>query len=221
MIRIHKFEFNPFQENTYVVYDETRDCAIVDPGCMFAHEQTELKDFIDKNQLNPVILLNTHAHIDHVVGNAYVYRTWNLAPYLHKEDLEILHGLSRYAEVFGIGNIEDSPEPSHFMEEGEIITFGKSEFEVIFVPGHAPGHVAFQNREEKIFISGDVIMQGSIGRTDLPGGSMNVLAETLIKKILPLEDEYRIYPGHGPVITMKDERRHNPYLQDHFLAQFS
>ena len=221
MIHIHPFQFNPFQENTYVVYDETRQCAIIDPGCMFASENEELKAFIEENKLQPVILLNTHAHIDHVVGNAFVHRTWDLSPWLHRKDLEILHNLSRYAEIFGVPGIEESPEPSHFMEEGEIIPIGTFNLEVIFVPGHAPGHVAFRNEEEKILISGDVIMQGSIGRTDLPGGDINILARTLREKILTLDDEYKVYPGHGPVILMSDEKRQNPFLQPSFLEQFS
>lgn len=213
MSTVKVFTFNPFQENTYVVADLSGQCVIIDPGCFDPSEKRELADYISSNNLKPVKLLNTHAHIDHVLGNRFVAEKWGLGLELHREDLVTLHSLPNYAHIFGVGTIEESPNPARFLEEGDKIQFGSTVFDVVFVPGHCPGHVAFINRAEEYVISGDVLFSGSIGRTDLPGGSMKVLMESIQKKILPLGDNYKVYSGHGPLTTIGREKRENYFLQ--------
>lgn len=213
MSTVKVFTFNPFQENTYVVADPSGQCVIIDPGCFDPSEKRELADYISSNNLKPVKLLNTHAHIDHVLGNRFVAEKWGLGLELHREDLVTLHSLPNYAHIFGVGTIEESPEPANFLKEGDKIQFGSTVFDVVFVPGHCPGHVAFINRAEEYVISGDVLFSGSIGRTDLPGGSMKVLMESIQKKILPLGDNYKVYSGHGPLTTIGREKRENYFLQ--------
>lgn len=219
MAVIKSFTFNPFQENTYVVYDETGECVIIDPGCFDAAEKQELKNFIEKEGLKPKHLLNTHCHIDHVLGNRFVSVEWQLPLQIHKKDLPTLQSLPNYAHIFGVGNIEESPAPEIFLEEGQCIRFGTSELSILFVPGHAPGHIAFVNHQDKTLISGDVLFAGSIGRTDLPGGSIEVLMKSIVEKIIPLGNEFKIYSGHGPSTSIGEEMRNNYFLQPEFLER--
>lgn len=221
MAEIICFSFNPFQENTYIVFDETRECVIIDPGCFENFEKKALRDEIEKRNLKPVRLLNTHCHIDHVLGNKFVADTWKLNLEIHREDLPTLHALPNYAHIFGVGNLEESPEPGSFLEEGDKVQFGNTTLDVIFVPGHAPGHIAFVNHPDKTVISGDVLFAGSIGRTDLPGGSLPVLLASIKNKLLPLGDDFTVYSGHGPSTTIKKEKRENYFLQAEFEGRFN
>lgn len=218
MIQIKIFTFNPFQENTYLLYDEEGNCAIIDPGCFEEFERAEMLAFIEQHKLKPVLFLNTHCHIDHVLGNRFVHTKWGLPLQMHKDDLITLHSLSNYAHIFGVGNLEESPEPEIFLEEGDQLRLGKHVLDIVFVPGHAPGHIAFISHEQKFVIAGDVLFSGSIGRSDLPGGSLPQLLKSIIEKILPLGDDYKIYPGHGPATSIGVEKRSNPFLQAQFLA---
>lgn len=211
MITIHNFVFNGFQENTYLLYDETKECVIIDPGCYSATEQQELVDFIEQNGLTPVKLLNTHCHIDHILGNNFVAQKYNLELYMHKADLPTLHATTEYGHLYGF-NVDPSPEPSHFIDEGDVIEFGKSKLDILFTPGHAPGHVVFVNHDQQFAINGDVLFQGSIGRTDLPGGNHETLIESIKTKMFALADNYTIYTGHGPTTTIGFEKQHNPFL---------
>lgn len=213
MVQIKIFTFNPFYENTYVLWDETKEAIIIDPGCYDPEEKAELRNFIEQEALKPVQLINTHAHIDHVLGNAFVAKTWSLELYMHKADLPTLHSLSNYAHLFGLNGPEPSPEPSHFLEEGDVVSFGNTELEVLFVPGHAPGHIALVHHEQRFTIAGDVLFKGSIGRVDLPGGSMEVLLKSIREKLFPLGDDYLVFPGHGPSTSIREERLHNPFFQ--------
>jgi hydroxyacylglutathione hydrolase len=213
MSTVKAFTFNPFQENTYIISDSTGECVIIDPGCFESSEKKELVRYIKENNLKPVKLLNTHAHIDHVLGNRFVAETWSLGLEMHRDDLVTLHSLPNYAHIFGVGTIEESPEPAVFLEEGDQIRFGDTTLDILFVPGHAPGHIAIVNRKEKYVVSGDVLFAGSIGRTDLPGGSMKVLMESIHNKIVPLGAEFVVYSGHGPETTIERELRENYFLQ--------
>jgi hydroxyacylglutathione hydrolase len=208
---VHTLTFNPFQENTYVLADSTGECIIIDPGCYGNEEQKRLSSFIHDHGLRPVRLLNTHAHLDHMLGNGFVHRTWQLLPELHALDLELLRAAPLYGDVWGI-RAEPSPDPVRFLEEGEVVRFGNSSLEVLFVPGHCPGHIAFYDPKEGILIGGDVLFQGSIGRTDLPGGDLDTLLDSIRKKLFALPDGTVVYPGHGPATTIGEERAGNPFL---------
>jgi glyoxylase-like metal-dependent hydrolase (beta-lactamase superfamily II) len=212
MIQVHTFTFNPFSENTYILSDETKECVIIDPGCSNYEERKELKDFIDNNNLNVIHLLNTHAHIDHVLGNEYVKRTFGVKLHLHRNDLPVLQNAAARAEFYGFPNYEGS-EVDVFIEEGDIIKFGNTELEILFVPGHAPGHVAFINREENICVSGDVLFKQSVGRTDFPLCSFKDLENSIRTKLYTLSDEMVVFPGHGGITTIGYEMKNNPYVR--------
>jgi len=210
MIQIKDFTFNPFQENTFLLFDETKECVIIDPGCYEKHEEATLSKFIEDNNLKVVLLLNTHCHIDHVLGNAFVKRKYAVDLALHKKDEATLESVQVYAQSYGFAKYQPATV-NKFVKEGDIIKFGNSELEVLFVPGHAPGHIAFVNKENNICIGGDVLFNGSIGRTDLPGGDLDTLIESIHNKIFPLGASMVVYPGHGPTTTVGKEKKSNPF----------
>jgi glyoxylase-like metal-dependent hydrolase (beta-lactamase superfamily II) len=210
MLRIQEFVFNPFQENTYILYDETREAAIVDPGCYEKAEQWELSEFILKNGLTVKMLLNTHCHIDHVLGNAFVKEKFKVALHLHRLDEPVLKAVSAYAPNYGFQQYQDATADK-YLEEGDEIVIGRQKFQVLFVPGHSPGHVAFFHAEEKALIGGDVLFKSSVGRTDLPGGDTDTLIRSIRQKLFVLPDDTTVYPGHGPTTTFGEEKVSNPF----------
>lgn len=210
MISLQIFTFNALQENTYVLYDETGACVIIDPGCYERYEQDELTTFIKEKNLKVERLLNTHCHVDHVLGNAFVKRTYGVPLAIHEIDAATLRAVAIYAPMYGFMQYEPS-EPDSFLKEGDIVHFGASQLAVLFVPGHAPGHIAFYNEEQKICIAGDVLFKQSIGRTDLPGGNFNTLIQSIHTKLFPLGDAVTVYPGHGDYTTIGYEKRFNPF----------
>ena len=212
-MEIHQITFNTFQENTFMLWDNTGDCIIIDPGCYEKNEELELVDFINKNNLNPVKLINTHCHIDHILGNKFVSEKWNLELYINKIDLPLLEGSGDIARMYGFENYKGSPYPKHYLEEGDILEFGESKLEILFTPGHAPGHICLFNKEEGFIVSGDVLFNGSIGRTDLPGGDFDTLIESIKTKLMTLQDETIVYCGHGPSTSIGRDRISNPFLQ--------
>lgn len=211
MLHIVPFTFNPFQENTYVVHNG-REAVLVDPGCWNGGEEHELETYLDGNALTPVRLVLTHAHLDHVFGCAWVEQRYGLRPWMHRADLDLLHGAPAQGRMYGV-HCEPSPEPEGFLEEGDTIALGNARMEVLFVPGHAPGHIALFCREERTVIVGDVLFNRSIGRTDLPGGDLGTLLKSITTKLLPLGDEVVVHSGHGPATTIGAERRSNPFLK--------
>ncbi|HRH65489.1 MAG TPA: MBL fold metallo-hydrolase [Bacteroidia bacterium] len=211
MITIQSFTFNPFEENMYVLYDETKEAAIIDPGCYTAAEKQALSHFIEKEGLKPVKLLNTHAHLDHMLGNNFVASRYRLDLEMHEADLELLQSAPVYGQIWGI-KPEPSPDPSSFLKEGDTVTFGHSTLGVLFTPGHCPGSITFYSAAEKFAIAGDVLFYGSIGRTDLPGGNHELLIRSIREKIFPLGDDTIVYSGHGPATTVGFEKQHNPFL---------
>jgi glyoxylase-like metal-dependent hydrolase (beta-lactamase superfamily II) len=211
MLHLKVFTFNPFQENTYVIYNDEKECAIIDPGCYGASEEQELKKFITDNGLQPIMLLNTHAHVDHVFGNYFVCNEYRLLPVMHENELGILHSLLTVAELYGFKATE-SPEPVKFLKEGDIINLGSTKIKVLFTPGQSPGSVSFYVEEEKLLIAGDVLFQSSIGRTDLPGGDYDTLISSIKQQLFPLPDDTKVFPGHGPATTIGWEKKHNPFL---------
>jgi glyoxylase-like metal-dependent hydrolase (beta-lactamase superfamily II) len=213
MIKIQSFTFNGFQENTYVLFDESKKCIIIDPGCYEQNEKLELERFIVDNELEPVKLINTHCHIDHVLGNRFVAEKWSLDLEMHELDLPTLHSVKDYCQLYGFHNYEESPEPSTFLKEGDKIHFGNSSLDVLFTPGHAPGHIVLYSNEQHFVIGGDVLFQMSIGRTDLPGGDYDTLINSIKDKLLPLDEQTKVYSGHGPSTTIGFEKTNNPFLK--------
>lgn len=211
MIKIAQFTFNAFQENSYVLFDETKECVIIDPGCYEKAEQIELQNFIQENDLKVVKLLNTHCHIDHVLGNSFVKETYKVDLYIHKEDEATLLSVKSYAPSYGFPMYQEATADL-FLKEGDVVTFGNSKLEVLFVPGHAPGHIVFVNKEQKFCINGDVLFQRSIGRTDLPGGNHETLLKNIREKMFALPDDIVVFTGHGPSTTIGEEKRENPFL---------
>ncbi len=211
MLQIKSFTFNPFSENTYVLYDETLECVIIDPGCYDSSEQQELADFIAYKQLKPVKLLNTHCHVDHVFGNLYAAEKWNLQLHMNREDLPVLDSFPKVCQMYGLmGSAQ--PEPSVFLEEGDEVKVGNSTLKILFTPGHSPGSICFYDEAEKVVIGGDVLFQGGIGRTDLPGGSFEVLEQSIRTKLYTLPDDVKVYPGHGPHTIIGWEKVNNPFV---------
>ena len=211
MIRIKKFTFNPFQENSYLLINERNECIVVDPGCFSEEEERELSSYIETNKLTPTKLVNTHFHIDHVLGNDFVAKKYNLEVTAYKSKIDMVEMAKRSAELYNIP-YKESPEPSKFLNEGDVIKFGKSELQVIFVPGHAPDHIVLVCGEEDLMIGGDVLFKGSIGRTDLPGGNHQDLIQNIEQKIFTLKETIVVYSGHGTETTIGEEKRNNPFF---------
>lgn len=212
MVKISFFTFNPFQENTYILSDETKECVIIDPGCYDKQEQETITKFIEDNGLKPVKLLNTHCHIDHVFGNRFIFNKYGFKPEIHEKDLIVLNSLLQVGALYNL-KVEESPAPAVFLDEKDIISFGNSKLSILFTPGHSPGSICFMDKEGKSIIAGDVLFQGSIGRTDLPGGDYDTLINSIKTKLFPLADDFKVYPGHGPATTIGQEKRTNPFLQ--------
>nr|WP_314772348.1 MBL fold metallo-hydrolase [uncultured Porphyromonas sp.] len=217
MLKIKQFTFGPVQENTYVLYDEaSREAAIVDPGCMRHSEEDQLRDFIEEQGLEPKLLLCTHQHFDHVWGAAYVLRTWpGLAAYANRIDFEKLPLPSDQLKGYGIPlPLEDVPMRRYtLVEQDDTIQLGGETLRVLFVPGHAPGHIAFYAADSGILLSGDTLLLGTIGRTDFWYGDYDQLLAAIKAQYMPLPDETIVFSGHGPETTIGHERRHNSFLR--------
>jgi hydroxyacylglutathione hydrolase len=211
MMTIKTFIFNAFQENTYLIFDETKECVIIDPGCSDRSEENLLVQFISQNDLIPKMLVNTHCHIDHVLGNYFIKEKYKLDLTIPRLEEQNLRSVKVYAPAWGFANYSEATADK-FIEEGDILKFGKSQLGVIFVPGHSAGHVAFLSKEENFCIGGDVLFKNSIGRTDLPGGDYNTLMNSIREKMLVLDDNVAVYPGHGPATTIGYERKTNPFI---------
>ena len=211
MITICDFVFGPFQENTYVLYDETRECVVIDPGNNTASEDKKLSDFISENNLIVKRLILTHGHIDHINGNKYVFDTYGLLPEVHQSDMYFIEKHVASATMYGLP-AQQSPMPKTYLKEGDVIEFGNSKLQTIHTPGHSPGSITFYHVEQKFMIAGDVLFYGSIGRTDLPMGNMNDLISSIKNKLFALGDEMKVYNGHGQSTTIGFEKLHNPFL---------
>ncbi|PST83994.1 MBL fold hydrolase [Pedobacter yulinensis] len=213
MMKLKSFTFNAYSENTYVLYDETGSCAIIDPGMYTGSEQNTLTAFIRDNNLTPELLLNTHCHLDHIFGNKFVFDQWGLKPRFHAGELPVLQAAPAYAPQMGFNSYELSPLPEAFLPESGTVSFGQSSLELIFIPGHSPAHLCFYSPEAGLLIAGDTLFFGSIGRTDLPGATgQEALVNNITRKLFVLPDSCTVYPGHGPATSIGLEKRQNPYL---------
>jgi len=212
MITVKTFTFNAYSENTYILYDETKECIIIDPGMYEGFEQNELAAFIKQEALKPVLLLNTHCHLDHVFGNKFVFDTYGLKPQFHEGELPILNAIPGYAPSMGFNHYDVSPLPDTFLPETGTVSFGNSTLSLIFAPGHSPAHLCFYSGADHILMGGDVLFYGSIGRSDLPGGNHQQLIQNISDKLFVLPDETKVYPGHGPATSIGFEKQHNPFF---------
>jgi len=212
MLHIQCFTFNALAENAYVVYDDTRTCAIVDPGCYEQQEQEVLSAFIEEHALQVTHLINTHAHIDHIVGNQYVQATYSVQLALHHQEVPILQAAIQYAPSYGFTAYRPI-EAEKLLSASDVIQLGKTPLAVLHVPGHSPGHIALYNKQAQVCLSVDVLFRGSIGRTDLPGGDDALLLQSIHQQLFPLGDEVVIYPGHGPTTTIGKEKSNNIFCQ--------
>lgn len=209
-LHIKSFTFNPFQENTYVVYTDTKDAVIVDPGCYTREEKQHLIDFITDNQLTIHAILNTHCHIDHVLGNSFLMQEYRVDLYAHPLDLPTLEMVPYAAKMYGFEGYETSPLPTQLLADEQTLQFGGIVLNVLVGPGHAPGHVAFYNAENGIILSGDILFRGSFGRYDLPGGDLETLKKTLKDVMFQLPEHTVVYSGHGIETTIGEEKKFNP-----------
>jgi len=211
MLKIRSFIFSPIEENTYLLFNELNECVIIDPGCYFPEEKDELSAFITQSGLTPRMLLNTHCHLDHVFGNKFVAETYDLTLQLNEKEKTLLD----YAPTSGL--MYNMPFDNYvgryiYLKEGDRIKLGKDELQVIEAPGHSPGHICFYCAQQNFIISGDVLFNRSIGRTDLPGGNHQALLKNIREKLFVLPDETVVYSGHGPVTTIGEEKMYNPFL---------
>ncbi|TXH21944.1 MAG: MBL fold metallo-hydrolase [Chitinophagaceae bacterium] len=212
MLQIKQFTFNPFQENTYIVYNGHQQAAIVDPGCSTENERKQLTAFIEKNDLKPVLLLNTHCHIDHVLGNAFVSEKWGLALHIHPNEKFVLDHAPMFGEMYGIA-MDAYTGPIVYLNEGSTIHIGGDVLDILFTPGHSPGSVSFYSENDGFVLSGDALFSGSIGRTDLPGGNYDTLIEAIKTQLYSLPDATKVYSGHGGGTSIGYEKRNNPFVQ--------
>ncbi len=212
MFQIKSFEFSPIQENTYLLYNELNECIIVDPGCYFDDEKQTLHQFVNDNHLKPKLLVNTHCHLDHVFGNKFVAETFKLKLHIHLLEQKLLE----YAPVSGLTYnmpFDNYTDDLNFIEAGQVITLGTDELEVLFTPGHSPGSVSFYCQKQAFVISGDVLFQNSIGRTDLPGGDHETLLNSIRTQLFVLPDETVVYSGHGNKTSVGEEKKNNPFFK--------
>ncbi len=218
MISLKQFTFNPFAENTYIIHNDAKECLIIDPGCSNAYEIEQVTNYIEKNGLTPVRLLNTHCHVDHIPGNPIMAEKYNLGLEIHALEENVLAQAPNYGPMFGI-EIPSQPAVARFLKDGDVEAFGDNEFHVLHTPGHSPGSVCFYFPKAKIIVAGDVLFKGSVGRYDLPGSNGEDLFNSISKTLMALPDDVIVFSGHGPKTTIGEERKSNPFLNRAFFFQ--
>jgi hydroxyacylglutathione hydrolase len=211
MFAVKAFTFSPVQENTYILYNEQKKAFIIDPGCYFDEERDELTSFLQQTELQPIQLLNTHCHLDHVFGNKWIYETYGLELYLHANEKQVLDFAPASGLMWNLP-FDNYNGPLHWLKEGDELEMGDDKLTVLFTPGHAPGHVCFYCKAQNFVIGGDVLFRESIGRTDLPGGHHQTLINSIRTQLFKLPDETIVYNGHGPATTIGHEKKYNPFL---------
>lgn len=213
MLYIQSFTFNPFQENTYLIINDKKECWIVDPGMYDINETKHLTDYISKNQLFPQAIINTHAHLDHIFGVNPLIDMYKIPFGLHKKEVDVLVRAPQSAAMFGV-SIGTVPQPDFFIDEQKPLNLGEDVIDVRFTPGHSPGSISFYFAPGNWVIGGDVLFSGSIGRTDLPGGNFNTLINSIKLQLFTLPGNTTVYSGHGPATSIEMEIMHNPFLQE-------
>lgn len=212
-MQIAIFQFSMFGINTYIVFDEdSKECIVVDPGMSTSDEEKAIDNFISTKGLTLKHIVNTHLHIDHVVGIPYLKSKYGAPVLAHKGDEFLGQRVADQAAMFGLPMNPGVIEISEYLQDGDKIKLGDGDLEVIEVPGHSKGSICLYDRKDGFLISGDALFQGSIGRTDLPGGNYRDLIDNIQNKLLNLPDNTVVYPGHGPSTTIGDEKRSNPFL---------
>ncbi len=211
MIFIKAFTFNPIQENTFLIYTDDKQGLIIDPGMYDKNEENEFDDYITNNNITLKYLVNTHCHIDHIMGNAYVSQKYGLSLSAHKQEEAILQLAQASAHKWNL-NYTPSPSIENYLEPGKNLQLGSEQFEIRFVPGHSPGSIALYHQKQNVCIAGDALFKGSIGRTDLPMGNHNELLNSIKTQLFTLPDECIIYSGHGDQTTVGNEKKHNPFF---------
>lgn len=211
MVIIKKFVFNPFQENTYVIHNQS-DALVIDPGMYLAHERKEFDNYISTHQITLKQVLLTHAHIDHILGCHYLFKKYGLSPSLHPLDISLYQNMEKVAAIYEIPNVDPVPEIYQIIQENTPVSLGNISIEIRHVPGHSPGHLAYILHEQRCIFSGDVLFSGSIGRTDLPGGNHEQLLQNIKTHLFSLPDTYKVYCGHGPETTIGFEKENNPFV---------
>jgi glyoxylase-like metal-dependent hydrolase (beta-lactamase superfamily II) len=208
-VQVSVFQFNAFQENTYVVSNDQGETIIFDPGCYSKEEENSLTDFIEENELSVLAILYTHAHIDHILGAAFVQRIFQAPSYLHEKDHGTWNTVASYAHVYGFEGYQMEAVPTEQVVDGQLLEIGSFKIHVRHTPGHAPGHVIYYFEEDKFIINGDVLFKGSFGRVDLPGGDLEILKSSIFNILFQYPDETTVYCGHGPETTIGQEKRTN------------
>jgi hydroxyacylglutathione hydrolase len=212
MLKIQKFVFNPLWENTYLIWDEeSKNAAIIDPGCYDDNECSELKRFIENSKMSLLYIINTHCHIDHICGNAFVKNTFGCKLIVPEKDLFLFDLMEEQANMYNV-KIIPSPKPDSFIADNDEIKLGSSSGKFIFTPGHTPGEYCLYFEKDKVCFTGDVLFKESIGRTDLWDGNYDELMDSIRSKLLVLPDDVTIYPGHESFSTIGYERKKNLFL---------
>ena len=209
---IRSFVFNAFYENTYLLSSSNLETLILDPGCYEDFEKKELTDFIKTNTLKPIAIINTHCHIDHVLGNNYLKKLYDIPLWIPAMEKNLLKSVSTYAPTMGIQDYQEA-QPDKLLSEKDVIAFGSEKLEILYAPGHSEGHLMFYHAADKSLMAGDVIFRESIGRTDLPGGNFKTLEESIKNQVYTLPEAVKIYPGHGPSTTVGHEKKNNPFVK--------
>ena len=215
MLHVKVFPFNPLQENTYLVYDDEGRCAVIDPGCYTEGEREALRSYLSSKGLHPLWLLNTHCHLDHVFGNLFIAETYGLKPQIHPLEQRVLDFAPASGLMWDLPFEHYGGEVGHLVP-GHPVSIGEDTLQVLFLPGHSPGHVGFYSADQGFLISGDVLFREGVGRTDLPGGDAPTLMRSIREVLFALPDETVVYTGHGPTTTIGWEKRHNPFVGDDF-----
>lgn len=211
-MKVETLVFSPFQENTYIVHDETGSCVVIDPGMLDSSEKSYFDEIIKRFNLKIEMVINTHCHLDHIFGAKYVVDTYNVPFLCHADDIFLIAQAKSHGQMYGLPFNDEPVAVSKTFNHGEIITFGNSSFEVLHIPGHSPGGVAFYSKKDSLAIVGDILFRRSIGRSDLPGGNHEQLIDGIQAHLLTLPDDTKIYSGHGASTTIGEERVSNPFL---------
>lgn len=212
-MKIKRFEFNMFPVNCYVISDETGEAAVIDAGCYYPEEQQRLKRYIQDNHLSVKLLLNTHLHLDHIFGNAFMVREFGVRPQACKDDEFLLPHTAEHCRMFGFTINEEPAALGGYISDKDELCFGNTVLEAIHVPGHSPGGMVFYCKGSACMFSGDVLFQGSIGRSDLEGGNFNALRRGIIERLFVLPNETIVYPGHGDATSIGNEKMNNPFFR--------